>query len=124
MKHAPAKLAAVAAAIVQNAVDTVAEVVDMEAAVIAKNAVGMAAVVDTPVVAEIAPNVAAMVAVVVDTGPIVANDPTVALVAAETATGTATEAEIATIIDLPAQRNHQKSQIALISGRFCSIVCP
>jgi hypothetical protein len=61
---------------------------------------------------------------VVDTGPIVANDPTVALVAAETATGTATEAEIATIIDLPVQRNHQKSQIAPISGRFCSIVCP
>jgi hypothetical protein len=108
MKHAPAKLAAVAA-IVQNAVDTVAEVVDMEAAVIAKNAVGMAAaVVDTPVVAEIAPNVAAMVvvAVAVDTGPIVASGPTVALVAAETATGTATEAEIATaIINPPVQRN-------------------
>jgi hypothetical protein len=86
----------------------VAEVVDMEAAVIAKNAVGMAAVVDTPVVAEIAPNVAAMVVAVavVDTGPIVANDPTVALVAVETATGTATEAEIATaIINPPVQRN-------------------
>jgi len=108
MKHAPAKLAAVVAAIVQNAVDTVAVVVDMEAAVIAKNAVGMAAVVvDTPGVAEIAPNVAAMVAVavVVDTAPIVATGPTVALVAAETATGTATEAEIATIIDPPVQRN-------------------
>jgi hypothetical protein len=66
-----------------------------------------AAVVDTPVVAEIAPNVAAMVvAVAVDTGPIVASGPTVALVAAETATGTATEAEIATaIINPPVQRN-------------------
>jgi hypothetical protein len=47
-----------------------------------------------------------VVGAVVDTGPIVANDPTVALVAVETATGTATEAEIATaIINPPVQRN-------------------
>ena len=110
----PAKLAAVV--IVQNAVDTVAAV-DMAAAV----------VVDMVVVA-IAQNVVDMVVeavAVADTAQIVENGPTVvALAVAETATVTATEAEIATIIDLPVQRNHQKSQIALISGRFCSVVCP
>ena len=84
-------------------------------------------VVDMVVEAVIAQNVVVMVeaVAVADTAQIVENVPTVvALAVAETATVTATEAEIATIIDLPVQRNHQKSQIALISGRFCSIVCP
>jgi hypothetical protein len=121
----PAKLAAVV--IVQNAVDTVAAVdmavvVDMVVVVaIAQN------VVDMVVEAVIAQSVVVMVeaVAVADTAQIVENGPTVvALAVAETATVTATEAEIATIIDLPVQRNHQKSQIALISGRFCSIVCP
>jgi hypothetical protein len=109
----PAKLAAVV--IVQNAVDTVAAV-DMAAVVV-----------DMVVEAVIAQSVVVMVeaVAVADTAQIVENGPTVvALAVAETATVTATEAEIATIIDLPVQRNHQKSQIALISGRFCSVVCP
>ena len=120
----PAKLAA--AVIVQNAVDTVAAV-DMAAVVVDMVVVAIAQnVVDMVVEAVIALNVVVMVeaVAVADTAQIVANDPTVVLVAAETATVTATEAGIATIIDLPVQRNHQKSQIALISGRFCSVVCP
>ena len=122
----PAKLAAVV--IVQNAVDTVAAV-DMAAAVVVDMVVVAIAqnVVDMVVEAVIAQSVVVMVeaVAVADTAQIVENGPTVvALAVAETATVTATEAEIATIIDLPVQRNHQKSQIALISGRFCSIVYP